>query len=77
MPKIKVSGDPDKNWANDAIQFPRLIAELEAAGAFTTQVFKGLMESTDLDEGQICELLERAQATWDDIKARTKGVKLQ
>jgi len=33
MPReVIVSKDPNKNWANDDIQFPRLIAEMEAAG---------------------------------------------
>lgn len=32
MKCIKVSKDPNKNWKNDAFQFPRLIAEAKQAG---------------------------------------------
>jgi hypothetical protein len=61
-----------KNWNNDAIQFPRLIAELEMAGAITPMIYDRLRESMDLTNSEINELIERAQAAWDAIKARTK-----
>jgi hypothetical protein len=59
-------------WLDDAVQFPRLIAELESTGAFTPAVLQALSEEMDLTEADICELIDRAQAAWDDIKQRTK-----
>jgi len=56
-------------WADNSIQFPRLIAELEAAGAFTPEVLTELRELMDLDTHDIMELVDRAQAQWDHIKA--------
>jgi hypothetical protein len=65
------SKNPEKNWNNDSIQFPRLIAELEACGAFTPKVVKGLSASMDLDSEDIYTLVTRAQDIWDGIKERT------
>jgi hypothetical protein len=56
-------------WADNSIQFPRLIAELEAAGAFTPEVLTELRELMDLDAHDVMELVDRAQAQWDHIKA--------
>jgi hypothetical protein len=68
--KIPQVGSPDENWNNDAIQFPRFIAEAEAAGAFTNEVIKEMRDSMDLNLQQLLEILERAQRTWDNIKAK-------
>jgi hypothetical protein len=57
-------------WQNNAIQFPRLIAELEAAGAFTEQVVQDLQTSMDLDELDIMDLIDRAQDEWDTTVER-------
>ena len=54
-------------WKDNSIQFPRLIAELEAAGAFTPEVTEQLCESMDLTVDEISELVDRAQYTWDNI----------
>ena len=63
----------DHVWDDDRIQFPRLIAEMKAAGFFDD---KGKMEalcaSMDLDEEDVLELVERAQEAWDLQKAKTK-----
>ena len=69
--KPKITNNPNENWANDCIQFPRLIAELEGAGAFTPEVLAQLSEEMGLSLDRLDELVERAQKTWDDIKART------
>lgn len=64
---------PDDNWENDAIQFARLIAEMEAAGYFASdsrRLERKLVASMDLEPGQLAELVERAQGVWDDIKDR-------
>lgn len=67
---VRVSKNPQKNWENPAIQFPRLIAELESAGAFTAKVISDLKESTDLTESQIYDIIDAAQETWDNIKQK-------
>lgn len=54
-------------WLNDDIQFPRLIAEAEAAGAFTTDVIGAMASSMDLSVDEVLELLERAGGKWDAI----------
>lgn len=71
MKNITVSKNPNINWNNNEIQFPRLIAELEAAGAFTSQgLIQTLTEEMDLTEAEILELVDRAQTKWDEIKAK-------
>lgn len=70
MSEPQVSTDPNKNWKNDAIQFPRLIAELEAAGALDTELLSQVALSMDLTLDEVTELVDRAQATWDALKAK-------
>ncbi len=53
-------------WTDNSIQFPRLIAELNAAGAFTAQVMEDLSVSMDLDADDIRELIDRAEAHWQN-----------
>ena len=65
---IKISKNADVNWKRNEIQFPRLIAELEAAGAFTGPVMDTLMESMDLTADQLDDLVSRSQDQWDQIK---------
>jgi hypothetical protein len=55
-------------WENDNIQFPRFLAELEAVGAFTPEVYKSLEDSMDLTPDEISELINRAQVGWEHIK---------
>jgi len=57
-------------WHNNAVQFTRLVAELEACGAFTPQVMLDLSESMDLTHEEISELVDRAQTDWEAIKNR-------
>lgn len=70
-PDNTVSKNPNKNWKNNAIQFPRLIAELEAVGAFTHSIMADLSGEMDLSKEEIAEIVDRAQAEWDKIKLRT------
>lgn len=65
-----VSKNPNTNWHNNAIQFPRLIAELEAVGAFTPQVSEALCVEMDLTMDELDEIVFRAQQKWDSIKAQ-------
>jgi hypothetical protein len=68
--KIKVSGNPETNWNNDNIQFPRLLAELRAQG-LTPEQYEFLNESMDVDRDQVDEILERAEEVWQQIKDAT------
>jgi hypothetical protein len=63
-------------WNNNELQFARLIAELEAAGAFTVAVMQDLCVSMDLEKNEVTELIDRAQNHWDEMKAmprRSRG----
>lgn len=73
MKNAKVPKDPNENWKSNAIQFPRLIAELEAAGAFTPEITKTLCTEMDLTIEEISELVDRAQDEWEKIKERIKS----
>jgi hypothetical protein len=74
MPKrITISKNPEKNWRNNDIQFPRLIAEMEANGIFALPgVMQSLADEMDLTPDEIAGLIDRAQQVWDDIKNRTR-----
>lgn len=66
---IVVSNDCDKNWANDHLQFARLIAEMEATSGIVAT--PELCEAMDLDPKQIDEIVVRAQDAWGNVKERT------
>lgn len=55
------------NWKNNAIQFPRVIAEILATQP--TLDFFALAHEMDLEMEDLNELLDRAQNEWDRIKA--------
>jgi len=57
-------------WDNNKLQFGRLIAELEATGAFTEEVLDKLCNEMDLTVPDICCCIERAQQLWDETKER-------
>ena len=57
-------------WKIDALQFPRLLAELRVVG-LTREQYNVLCEAMDLHEDDIDELFERAEASWQRIKERT------
>jgi len=56
-------------WKDDQIQFPRLIEELQGAGAFSSKVIDELCESMDLTMEDIAEITKRARFRWENIKA--------
>jgi len=71
-----VDGGKRKNnmgtkWNNDSLQFPRFIAEAEAAGAFKPSIIRNMAESMDLQEKDVVELIDRAQAKWDYFKIKS------
>ena len=72
-PKKIAIRSPDKNWKNNDIQFPRLLAEMVAAGIPTEAQMQEICESMDLLPDQVDDILDRAQEVWDDIKKRTSG----
>ena len=72
---IEVSTDPQANWENNAIQFPRLIAEICANVEFKPEHWKDLQESMDLSEDKLNELFDRANDTWENIKLHTSLIK--
>lgn len=69
---VKVSSDPNENWANDDIQFPRLLAELYATVGLDEAQWDDLCATTGLDRGQILEIFERADVVWQEIKEKTR-----
>jgi len=58
----------NKNWNNNRIQFPRLLAEIVATGAITNEVMAGLRDGMDLSNDEINEIFDRAQMEWEKIK---------
>ena len=57
-------------WEDNSIQFPRLIDEADAAGAFTADVEETMALSMDLRPADVRELIERARTSWEEIKRR-------
>ena len=55
------------NWEENKMQFPRLIAELQMAGAFTPVVMEDLQASMDLSEMEVQEIIERAVLAFDRL----------
>jgi hypothetical protein len=60
---------PDDRWADNAIQFPRLLAEIAGAVEFSDADWEALSESTGLELARLSELFDRAQAEWTRIVA--------
>ena len=66
---------PMTAWDVDAIQFPRLLAEIQAAVQFSDDDWAALAESMDLTREDIVELFDRAVRTGDAIAAVTRTVR--
>lgn len=56
-------------WDKDEIQFPRLLAEINATG-LTAKQYKELSISMDLSPNEINEILGRATEAFDEIKSK-------
>jgi hypothetical protein len=54
-------------WADNRIQFPRLLAEIHAVGLVPKQ-YAQLQQSMDLSTEEIEEIFTRAEKEWEDIK---------
>jgi hypothetical protein len=59
------------NWKNNAIQFPRLLAEINANVGISSKDWDALCASMDLTSEEVGELFDRADAEWERIKQRT------
>jgi hypothetical protein len=57
-------------WDVNALQFARLIAEAEAMGVWTTAIIGALAEEMDLENDEVCSLISRAQADFDQAKEK-------
>lgn len=57
-------------WKNNRIQFPRLIAEANAAGAFSKRVMRDMATSMGLTVAEVQELVDRAEAKFEEIKGQ-------
>jgi len=55
-------------WEDDSIQFPRLLAEINACVDISLLDWQKLQESMNLSEGNILDLFERANQKWEMIK---------
>jgi hypothetical protein len=55
-------------WFDNSKQFPRVIEEAQAAGAFTEEVIAEMCDSMDLEPAEIQELLARAMHEWEKAK---------
>ena len=66
-------------WSRNSIQFPRLIAEMQAVGFFDTsdhrasELIAALCESMDLGLADIAEVVDRAQRAWDGVVGRASA----
>lgn len=63
----------DENWKNNQLQYPRLIAEMEAAGVFDREMLSTLTEEMDLTSDEVMDLVGRAQKDWDRTKQGIVG----
>ncbi len=67
---IRMAKKPMTMWERDNVQFPRLLAEIAAAG-LTSGQYRMLEDSMDLTTADIDELLERAENRYNRIKGLT------
>lgn len=58
-------------WENNALQFPRLLAELQ--GVLCAADLKSVAESMDLEPDQVLELFDRAVEEWERIKKESES----
>jgi hypothetical protein len=56
-------------WARDSIQFPRLLAEINAVGLSKKQR-ADLRKSMDITDNELDDLLSRAERAWEEEKER-------
>jgi hypothetical protein len=59
-------------WTNNSFQFPRVIVEAMAAGAFTEEILTKMADSMDLERSELEELISRAGPEFEGIKELLK-----
>jgi hypothetical protein len=69
QPSPRAGEGATPTWPVDAIQFPRLLAELYATVELNDEQWAALCGSMDLERSDVEELLERADRRWQAIKA--------
>lgn len=67
----RISHNSNKNWANNAIQFPRLLAEILATVHIEEDQRQAICQSMDITSEELDELFDRAEEEWRLIKERT------
>ena len=60
-------------WERDDVQFPRLLAEIKMVG-LTAEQLQGLKVSMDLETTDICEVLDRAEETFEAMKEQMDSI---
>lgn len=79
--EIRANVKPKDNWQNNAIQYPRMLEELQAAGVLDghtddgQRIMHALCQSMDLTPDAVAEIFDRAAKDWEYIKAHTKDGK--
>jgi hypothetical protein len=68
-PAVKTNSKPAHHWHNNAIQFPRLISEINANFRLNGEELNEMLESMAITSAQLDELFNRADATWEAFKA--------
>ena len=61
----------NKNWENNSIQFPRLIAEISANVEISDKEWQDMCDSMDLNPVELERLFNRANDEWERIKKET------
>ena len=59
----------DRLWKDNAVQFPRLIAEINACVDFGAD-WDRLLESLDISNEELCDLFDRADKVNEENKKR-------
>lgn len=72
MPRIVAAlNSPAETWEDDAVQFPRLLAEVNAVIDIDTICI--VAENMDLTTDEVQTLFDRAEKAWEIIKASRKN----
>jgi hypothetical protein len=75
---VSIKGDmnpqPLQLWCDDSIQFPRLIAEINANFRLNGEELNDMLESMSITSSQLDDLINRADHTWESYKANSKQV---
>lgn len=65
---------PPQLWCNDAIQFPRLIAEINANFRLNGEELNDMLASMNISSSELDDLFNRAEHTWEAYKDNPKQI---